>query len=278
MQQYIRSRCNEIDMNYGQKEYAARGNKDGDVRKILDDKARQINANKTKRKVMLIIAEIIAVLVGVICTSAIQASSGGLGGLLVLIGLCTVAYNVVNIMFRNLDKQIEQEVQSRINSRENSLQSEIQKINNEKSAAKKLLEAEINNQMNQYRKTFEQSKVCMYLVEWLINVLSIEINKADRSKWLPQVKATLRFNVEYGFIEVPGFGKYDMANQGIQIDNNPMALGALAYVLEKKSIAEAQKRFQVDPNGGRPIFTSSRADTHVQIMYSAPNGGANTAR
>lgn len=278
MQQYVRTRTNEIDTKYGQQEYVLRDNKDRDVRILNDEKNKQIKANESKRKVILVIAEIIACLLGIILTSVIQSNGGQLWGLLVWIGLCVVARYAVNGMFSSFQKQIETDTQRDINSREQQLSNEIQQLNNKKSADKKLLQNEINNKMNQYRINFEQSKACTYLIEWILNVLSIEINKADRSKWLPQVKASLRFNVDYGFIEVPGFGKYDMAGQGMQIDSNPMAIGALAYVLEKKTLAEAQKRFQVDPNGGRPVFTSSRNDTHVEIKYSAPNGGANATR
>ena len=51
-----------------------------------------------------------------------------------------------------------------------------------------------------------------------------------------------------------------------------MAVGTLAYVLENKSLAEARKRFQLDPNGGRPVIVSTRNDVHVELQYSAPNG------
>ena len=128
--------------------------------------------------------------------------------------------------------------------------------------------------MNQYRLIYEKGNSSVYIVEWILNALSIEIKKADRSRWLPQVKTYLRFNVSSNNIEIPGFGNYNMSNQGISIDNNPMSIGALAYVLENKTIAEARMRFMIDPNGGRAVFTSSRYDTSVEIHYSAPNGKA----
>lgn len=274
MQQYIRTKCNEIDSRYNQQEYALRSEKDKDCQGYLGNKAQLIRANDKRRKILLIIAEIAAVIAGSLCFELMQNGVA----FFVLVGLCIAAYCVVNKTFREQEKQIELSIQKQIDSREQQLSRDIQQLEAKKTQDKKKLQADINNTMNQYRRTFEQSKASVFLVEWITNALSNEIAKADRSKWFAQVKATLRFVVDCDFIEIPGFGKYDMKSQGIYIDNNPMAIGALAYVLEKMTIAEAQRKFPIDPNGGRAVFTSTRNDTHVEIQYSAPNGGAQTTR
>lgn len=271
MQQYIQNKCNEIDTRYFQKERALRDSKESDCYAITNAEAKQQVANVKRQKIALVVAEIITL---VICVSVFTNGDY----FVIIAGICILVFFLVKAMFKAIGKQLEADTRDRLNARESQLANEIQQLNAQKSMERKQFETETNNMMNQYRKTYTQSQTCIYLVEWLLSVMANEINKADRSQWLPQVKATLRFVVSYNNIEVPGFGKYDMAGQGIHIDNNPMAIGALAYVLEKSTLAEAQKRFTVDPNGGSTVFTSTRNDAHVEIIYSAPNGGAQFVR
>lgn len=281
MQEYIRKRCNEIDARYNQQEYDSRTQKNTEILNITEKKNKQIKANQKTRSIVLVVAEIITFLV---CGEALNKMSTSNNGddffkiLIIVIGICVAEYFLLNAFFRNINKQAERNAQVKIDSLEQEHGNTVQQLTVKKSSEKKLFEAEINNQMNQYRKVYEQSAACTYIVGWILNVLSNEITKADRSQWLPQVKANVRFIVNYNFIEIPGFGKYDMASQGIQIDNNPMAVGALAYVLENRSLAEARKRFQLDPNGGRPVIVSTRNDVHVELQYSAPNGRGMASR
>ena len=224
---------------------------------------------------VLVIAEIITFFASGEALNKMSTSNDGSDTfkiLVVVVGICVLEYFLLNGFFRSIIKQAERSTQIEIDSLEQAHGDAIQQLTVKKNSEKKLLETEINKMMNQYRIIFEQSATCTYIVGWILNVLSNEINKADRSQWLPQIKVNVRFVVNYNFIEIPGFGKYDMASQGIQIDNNPMAVGALAYVLENKSLAEARKRFQLDPNGGRPVIVSIRNDVHVELQYSAPNG------
>ncbi len=271
MQQYIQNKCMEVDKKYNQQENFLRRTKDMDCDLINKNKLQMDKSNIIKRKVIMIIGEIIAVLSGVLVGQVLY--NVGLSIVLVIV-FCAVAYIVVSIVYKRINKKVATDAQNSISAREQQLLNDIQSLKAKKSIELKEFEAETNRIMNQYRVSFEQRKSVFYLTEWLLNVLSIEINKADRSKWLPQVKTSLRFRVDYNNIEIPGFGKYDMTSQGIQIDNDPMAIGALAYVLETKVLAEAQKRFSLDPSGGRAVFTSTRNDAHVEIMYNAPNGGA----
>ena len=275
MQEYIRKRCNEIDAKYNQQECDSRNQKNTEILRITEKKNKQIKANQKVRSIVLVVAEIITFFVTGEALNKMSTSNDGSDTFKILIfvvGICVVEYHLLNALFRSVNKQVDRNTQVQIDSLEQEHGNTIQQLTVKKNSEKKLFEAEINSKMNQYRKIYEQSATCTYIVGWILNVLSNEINKADRSQWLPQVKVNLRFVVNYNFIEIPGFGKYDMASQGIQIDNNPMAVGALAYVLENKSLAEARKRFQLDPNGGRPVIVSTRNDVHVELQYSAPNG------
>ena len=275
MQEYIRRRCNEIDSRYSQQEYDLRTQKNAEILNLTEKKNKQIKANQKARSFILVIAEIITFFASGEALNKMSTSNDGSDTfkiLVVVVGICVLEYFLLNGFFRSIIKQAERSTQIEIDSLEQAHGDAIQQLTVKKNSEKKLLETEINKMMNQYRIIFEQSATCTYIVGWILNVLSNEINKADRSQWLPQIKVNVRFVVNYNFIEIPGFGKYDMASQGIQIDNNPMAVGALAYVLENKSLAEARKRFQLDPNGGRPVIVSIRNDVHVELQYSAPNG------
>ena len=274
MQQYIQSRCDEINRKYYQRECTLQKEKEDDCYRITSDYVKNKNSYATKKKVSIWVAEVAVLLIGIIGLGLLKSGTG----FIFQIALCIGVYYLIKYVFKETERRIESDYTAQLDIREKRLQNDIQQINVYKGQEKKRVETEINQKMNQYRRTFEQSKTCIYLVEWIVNVLSIEITKADRSRWLPQVKASMRFRVSYGNIEVVGFGKYDMINQGIHVDNNPMAIGALAYVLENKTLAEARKRFQIDSNGGRAVFTSRRDDSLVEIMYSAPNGGAQTTR
>lgn len=273
MQQYIRTRCDELDRKYGQQELTLQNLKNKDFIRLQDKKRHLLQSNETNQKTCMVVAKIAAVIAGAMCSS----SAGFFASLLTITGFWIIAQVSVNKVFLNKKGIIELDIQRELDSREKQVLQEIQQLNVQKGKERKQIEADINQRMNQYLTSFKQNRACKYLVEWIINALSSAIKNADRSTWLPQVRASLRFCVEYGYVEVPGFGKYDMAGQYIHIDSNPMAIGALAYMLEKETLVEAKKRFSIDPNGGRAIFTSTRDDACVEIMYSAPNGNAQTA-
>lgn len=275
MQEFIRKRCNEIDAKYNQQENNLRAQNNTEILKISEKKNQQIKTNQKISTFILVPAEIITFFVSGEALNKMSTSNDGSDTfkiLVVVVGICVLEYFLLKGLFRSANKQVETNAQMKIDTLTQEYGNTVQQITAKKSSEKKLFEAEVNSKMNQYRKAYEQSATCTYIVGWILNVLANEINKADRSQWLPQVKVNVRFIVNYNHIEIPGFGKYDMASQGIQIDNNPMAVGALAYVLESKSLAEARKRFQLDPNGGRPVIVSTRNDVHVELQYSAPNG------
>ena len=276
LEEYVRKRCNEIDARYNLEE--------ADIRTQTNKKSFTEKEKMEKRLKPIEVIEAFTIIIAEVVTffstgeALNKMSNRNDGGdtykiLLLVIGICVLEYFVIRFFFRSISKQVKNNVQVKMNSMMQESGDMIQQLTMKKNAEKKALEAEINAEMNQYVRKYEQSAACVFIGNWILNVFSNAVAKADRSSWLPQVKVSVRFVVHYNYIEVPGYGRYDMAAQGIQIDNNPMSVGALAYVLENKALAEARMRFQHDPNGGKPVVSSTRNDTHVELLYSAPNGG-----
>jgi len=194
-------------------------------------------------------------------------------GVLIALVLSVAGVFAAKGYYKQVVGEKSQRMQQAIQAREARCSSDIATNDTLKDSERKKLAADINRKMNQYSQDYSQKAYIQYLVEWLLNSFQIQIDKADRSAWLPQVKASINFSVTCEKIQVPGFGDYDMLSQGIHIDNNPIAVSALAYILEQTLVSQAQTRFKYDQNGGMAVITSKwDKNTSVDVFYSAPNG------
>lgn len=215
----------------------------------------------------------------VICSiiAAIATASDFGTGLVFACIFSAIGVLAVNAYYKNRVKEKRDNMEAALKERENKYAQELAYNDSLKEQERRDLATRINKKMNAYAQTYTKSTYINFIVEWLLNAFSIQIEKADRSAWLPQVKAGIHYSVTNEKVQVPGYGDYDMAGQGIVIDNDPIAISALAYVIEKTLVSQAQVRFKRDKNGGTSVITSSwDKNTSVDVNYSAPNGNVKT--
>ncbi len=272
LKEYVDRKLNEIDCKFRNQESTLRNEKNNKCDAITRELSQARQKNEQGRKTVLTVGEIVSFIVSICISNAI-----GSGWFIITVILCSVTYAVVSSSFSSSLNNAESTAKAKMESLERQLQQDLAQLNARKNNERIALQNDINSRMNQYCVMYQNSMTTRYIINWIIHVFSVVIANADRSAWLPQVRASLKLTVSNTTIQGPNNEEYDLAEQGIHIDDNPMAVGALAYVLEQLTLAEAKRRFLVDPNGGKPAFSSARNDTDIEIKYSAPNGKAKAA-
>lgn len=270
MQKFFQLEESKIISKYAMEESSLRYTKERDCDNIRKRMApgRKEQDRFEKVEIGIVVASIIFALI---------VAPDFFSGILIIIVLSVLGVFAAKNAYKNWHKDKLRQMEEKVSQRESQFTRDLQQINDKKDKERKQLGNEINLKMNKFARQYAQSTTTKFLVEWMLNALKIQIDKADRSPWLPQVKASMNFNVSFTKLEIPGFGNYDMAGMGIHIDDDPVAVSALTYVLEQALVKEAQVRYSRDINGGISVITSCwDKNTSVDILYSAPNGGVKT--
>lgn len=194
------------------------------------------------------------------------------GGLVLAVIISAVGIILVQSSYKTRNSQKIQQMNAAVQNREAQFTRDLQNLQARNKRDRQALADGLNRKLNQYYKQYASMNMSQYLTEWLLSAFSVQISRADRSRYFPQVKASFTFTVTPTKLQVPGYGDYDMASMGMTIDNEPTSLSALAYVLEQMVVKEARRRFAIDQSGG-PSTISSTWDKNVtvDVNYSAPN-------
>lgn len=203
---------------------------------------------------------------------AIGTGSDFFGGLVLAVILSAVGIICLQNLFGSKSTQKTQQLNAAVQQCEAQYNRDLQNLRDRNKRDRQALADQLNRELNQYVQQYNAMNMTTYLVEWLLSGLSVQISRADRSYFYPQVKTSFSFSVTSTRIQVPGYGDYDMARMGMQITDEPTSLSALAYVLEQMLVKEARRRFAKDPNGGPSNITSTwDKNVTVVVSYEAPN-------
>lgn len=194
------------------------------------------------------------------------------GGLVLAVILSAVGIIGVQNLYRSKNTQKIQLMNAAVQQREAQYNRDLQNLQARNKRDRQNLADALNRRLNQYVQQYNAMNMTTYLVEWLLSGFSVQISRADRSYFYPQVKTSFSFTVTSTKLQIPGYGEYDMARMGMQITDEPTSLSAMAYVLEQMLVKEARRRFAKDPNGGPSKITSTwDKDVTVVVAYEAPN-------
>lgn len=188
----------------------------------------------------------------------------------ILIGLAMLALNWARDEKR---KDARNNVEVLIARREAKLNQDLEELDKRHAREMQQLQHDVRNRVKVLGRHFCTSTYTSLLVDWLLNELKQEIDKANRSPYYPNVLARLNFQVTRGSILVPGRPSYDMAAQSIRLPDDPIAPSVLAKVLSDNVQSRGSKRFRIDPAGGPATIRSNWAEgTGVWVEYNAVNG------
>lgn len=164
------------------------------------------------------------------------------------------------------------QVEDATRRRDEKLRRDLQALHDAHEREKLQLAQQIKDKMNAFARQYCNSAYITLLIDWLLNELNHEIQKADRSPFYPNVKAGISFEVSRDQIRVPGRSSYNMSAQGINIPDDPLSASALAKVLSDNVQARGSQRFERDPAGGHAVVTCVwNGNTGVEVKYSAVN-------
>lgn len=202
----------------------------------------------------------------------------GFGSFLLWAGILACVFLVALNMCRSARlSDARSQVENEKRRREDRLKRDQQAMRARHQNEEKKLRDDIVKKMNAFAREYCSKPYTTLLIEWLLNELQLEINKADRSPFYANVKAGISFEVSRDQIRVPGRTSYNMSAQGFGIQDDPLAISALAKILSDNVQARGSARFAKDPAGGAAVVTCKwNRNTGVDVSYSAVNGNVGT--
>ena len=233
---------------------------------IIDGSSDQLFYHMTALRV------VVCVLAGIL--AYLFSRNRGFGSFLLYGAIFSAVFLVVLNMARSRRfRDARTQVDDAIRQRDNRLKSDLAAMHARHKAEEKRLKEDIRKKMNAFGQQYCSAAYTTLLIDWLLNELSNEIRKADRSPFYPNVNTGISFEVTRDRICVPGGKSYNLSAQGIRISDDPLAVSALAKILGDNVQSRGSVRFAKDPAGGNAVVTCNwNGNTGVSVKYSAVNG------